>query len=162
VGADVFDVCEGCANEYAGPGRGEGIHADDRALAAVLEHLAGISMEDHWLADESGYVGVFDRYLLVKDSSGFLDVWTFADMDAAMREINSYEDDGRGADESDAYINYGRQGLEVSFDGKYIGRYETLRRAQAKVSLLMREHGYFPNVWLTGEHGPTIRRIDVW
>jgi hypothetical protein len=74
----------------------------------------------------------------------------------------TYETVTVGADESDAYINYGRQGLEVSFDGKYIGRYETLRRAQAKVSLLMREHGYFPNVWLTGEHGPTIRRIDVW
>jgi hypothetical protein len=162
VGADTFAVCEGCASAYESPGRGEGINEDDRALAAVLEHLAGISMEDHWLADESGYVGVFDRYLLVTDDRGFVDVRTYADHAAAMREIDSYEDNGLGADEHDAWISSEYAGYGVSFDGKYVGKYESLRRAQACVSVLMRKHGYFPNVWLDNGGSSGIRRITVW
>lgn len=162
IGEDVFYACPGCMDELEGPGKHEGIGEDDYALVVVLEYLRGISMEDHWLADESGYVGVFERHLLVEDSQGFVDVRTFTDHQAAMREINSYEDDGMGASEDDAYIAYERNGLYVSFAGKTVGTYETLRRAMAAVSVEMRRQGYFPNVWLTGEHGPTIRRIDVW
>lgn len=163
VGEDVFHVCAGCASRYDGPGRWEGIHESDRALAAVLEQLASVSGEDEYLSDEwNGYAGVFANHMLIQDAQGFVDVRTFKDPAAAVRELRSFEDDGMGADEEDAYINYGNDGLEVSFAGKYIGRYQTLRRAQACVSVLMRREGFYPNVWLTGEHGPSIRRIDVW
>lgn len=163
VGDDSYTVCEGCANEYAGPGRGEGIDDDDRPLAAVLEHFAGLGMEDHMLADGSGYAGQFSEHILIVDDRGFVDVRTFPNADAARREMDSFENDGMGASEDDAYIRYdGSRGLSVSFAGKFIGSYPTLRRAKACVSVLMRREGYYPNVWLTHEHGPTIRRISVW
>jgi len=162
VGEDVFTVCEGCSNAYAGPGRGEGVACEDRPLAAVLEYLAGISMEDHYLADESGYAGKFDRYILIVDDRGFVDVRTFPDSDAALREMNRYEDAGMGADEHDAWIGSEYSGYSVSFDGKHVGQYPSLRRAKAKVSLLMRETGFFPNVWLDNGGSSGIRRVDVW
>lgn len=162
VGSDVFYACESCESCMDGPGKHEGVDESDRALCVVLEHLAGISWEDYWLSDDyQGYVGVFDRFMLVEDERGFVDVRTFADADSAMRECNSFEDRGFGADENDAYIGISNRGYEVSFDGKYVDTYPRLNRAMAKVSLLMRDSGYYPNVFLTGEHGPTIRRIDV-
>ena len=161
IGADTYYVCETCS-DLSGPGKYQAVDESDWALCVVLEWLAGVSSMDHWLSDESGYAGVSDRYMLIEDDRGFVEVREFTSVDAAMREMNSFEDDGFGASDMDAYISCDRNGYGVSFDGKFVGTYGTERRARAKVSLLMRETGYYPNVYLTGEHGPTIRRIEVW
>jgi hypothetical protein len=162
IGDETLYACETCVDALEGPGKHEAVDESDRALCVVLEYLAGISMEDYMLTDDwQGYVGVFGKYLLLEDGRGFVEVRELADSDAAMREVNGFEDDGFGADESDAWISSERNGYSVSFDGKYIDTYPRLNRAMAKVSLLMRDSGYYPNVFLAGEHGPSVRRIDV-
>lgn len=164
IGSDTSFVCHFCIDETASmPGRMEGIHESDLPLALVLDYLAGISMEDYFLSDEGwGYAGVFDRHILTIDCRGFYDVTSFQTHDLAMREVNAMEDDGMGASDEDAYISYGNHGIEVSLAGKHLGTFTTERRARAAVSVAMRKEGFYPNVWLTGEHGPTIRRIEVW
>jgi hypothetical protein len=164
VDGENYLVCDSCLDAHRGPGKFEGETQDDEtlALALVLHALTLDGLTDAWLSDESGSVSRIGKYLLVEDGRGFVEVRTFADADAAQRELNGYEDDGLGASEDDAWISYSHGGIEVSFAGKYIGRFERLTRAQAAVSLEMRKSGYFPNVWLAGEHGPTVRRIDVW
>ncbi len=161
VGSETFYACDVCTDNLEGPGKHQGVSEDDFALCIVLEHLAGISMEDHMLTDENyGYLGVFDRYMLLEDDRGFVEVRTFADADAAMREANSFEDDGFGADQFDAWITDEWNGYAVSFDGKYVDRFARLNRAKAMVALLMRDNGYFPNVWHATERG-SVRRIDI-
>lgn len=162
VGDEIFYVCTICADNLSGPGKHEGVDESDRALCVVLESIAGDSGMDHWLTDDyQGYVGIVDRFMLIEDDRGFVDVRAFASPDAAMREINGYEDDGFGADQHDAWITDERGGYAVSFDGKYVDRFPRLNRAKAMVSLLMRDSGYYPNVFLSGEHGPSVRRIEV-
>jgi len=141
----------------------QNVPGDDMRLALTLEYLAGISGEDHMLTDDYyGYASQFDRYIMLVDERGSVEVREYRDSDAAGREMDSFEDGGFGASEHDAWISSEIRGYSVSFDSKYIGTYPTLRRAQAKVSLLMRETGYYPNVFLAGEHGPSVRRISVW
>ena len=161
IGGDTFYVCDICRNHLAGPGKHQAVAEDDRALCIVLYHLYLNDSLDHWLTDENyGFAGIADRFMLLEDSSGFVEVRTFASADAAMREMNSFEDDGFGASEWDAWISEDRGGYAVSFDGKYVDTYPRLNRAKAKVALLMRDSGYFPNVFLQGERG-SVRRIDV-
>jgi hypothetical protein len=157
----MFYVCEDCIPE-PGPGRYQGMSEDDYPLAVALEALASGSFEDHFLSSDCEYAGQFGQHILYTDSQGFVTVETFSDSDQARLEMDRLEDNGMGADEDDAYIGYSHGRLEVSFDGKHIGTFTRLGRAKACVSLEMRKSGYFPNVWLTGEHGPTIRRIEVW
>ena len=162
VGTETFYACDACVDALAGPGKHEGVDESDRALCLVLGHLAGISFMDHWLTDDySGYVGVVDRFMLVEDERGFVDVRTFKSADEAMRELNSFEDDGFGASEWDGWISSERNGYAVSLDGKTIGTYPRLNRALAAMAIAQRDAGYYPNTFLSGEHGPSVRRIEV-
>jgi hypothetical protein len=76
--------------------------------------------------------------------------------------MDEFEDDGFGAQEDDGWISCDRGGYFASLGGKRLGTFERLSRAKAAISLEMRRSGYYPNVFLSGEHGPTVRRIDVW
>jgi hypothetical protein len=160
----TFRVCSDCLAQAEGPGRYDEIHEDDLPLAVALYAVALQGGGDWSLSDEwgSGSATKFGRVILVQDERGQLDLREFADAAAAEREMNSWEDDGMGASQDDAWISYTNRGIEVSFAGKHIGTFDRLTRAQACVSLAMRKEGYFPNVWVSGEHGPTVRRIDVW
>lgn len=164
VEGQTFIVCDSCLENHRGPGKFEGEAGDDQslALALVLHALAAEGWVDEALADESGSVSRIGRYLLVEDDRGFVEVRTFDSPEAAQRELDGYEDDGLGASEDDAWISSGTRGWEVSFAGKFIGTFKRESRARAAVSLEMRKSGYYPNVWLAGEHGPSVRRIDVW
>lgn len=161
VAVDTYYVCEACLAAHAGPGKFQG-NGDNLALALVLHGLMLDSGEDWFLSDESGYMGQFGRFVLTIDSQGFVTAEEYDTYDKATERLNGAEDYGFGADEHDAWISLERGGYYVSFDGKTIGKYETERRARAAVSVEMRRTGYYPNVFLTGEHGPTVRRIDVW
>ena len=159
---DDHFVCRFCISAADGPGRFEG-NGDSLGLALVLDALSGISAEDHFLTDESyGYVGQFGRHLLVQDDRGFIEARSFASPEAAEREMNGYEDTGFGASEDDGWISYEPNGIYASLSGERLGRFDTLRRAQAAISVAMRKQGYYPNVFVSGEHGPSVRRIDVW
>ena len=161
VEPETFYVCEACIEQHAGPGKFEG-NGDDLALALVLHALMLDSGEDHFLSDESGYMGQFGRFVLTVDDRGFVSAEEFASPEKAEARLNDAEDDGFGASEDDAWISLERGGYHVSFAAKSIGTFETERRARAAVSVEMRRTGYYPNVFLAGEHGPTVRRIDVW
>lgn len=161
VGADTFYVCGPCQNNLAGPGKHELVHESDRALCVVLEHLASESGEDWMLTDEwQGYAGQFDRYVLLEDSRGFVEVREYDDAATATREMQDWEDEGFGASEWDAWISEDRGGYAVTFEGKYVDTFPRLNRAKAKVSLLMRDSGYYPNAFLQDARG-TVRRVDV-
>jgi hypothetical protein len=162
VEGETYYVSHAAIEDASGPGRWQGETGEQLALGLVLEHLDQDGGADWTLSDESGYCAQIDRHLLLQDSSGFMEVRSFATAALAEKEMSSYEDQGMGASEDDAYISYENNGIGVSFGGKHIGRFNTLRRAKACVSVEMRKSGYYPNVFLCGEHGPTIRRIDVW
>jgi hypothetical protein len=162
VDGETFYACEACVSQHDGPGAHEGYSEDSLATLLVLEHLDGDGGADFFLSDESGYAAQLGRFVYKRDDRGFHSYEEFSSPEEAVKHMNGMEDDGFGADESDAYITFTPRGVEVSFDGKHIGTYERESRARAAVSVEMRRSGYFPNVFLCGEHGPTIRRIDVW
>jgi hypothetical protein len=152
-----FTICETCTRNT--PGKFEG----EPARTVVLWALTLNGFADAWLSDESyGYLGRVGKYLVQEDDQGFVTSMEFSSADAAQQKMNSYEDDGFGASEDDAWISLAHGWIDVSFAGEHLGRFETERRARAAVSVAMRKTGYFPNVWLTGEHGPSVRRIEVW
>lgn len=157
-----FHVCENCIADLAGPGKHEGVHENERGLCLVLESIIGHDGQDHWLSDEwNGWVGVIGRYVYLEDSRGFVEVREYSDKESAAKYVDSLERDGFGASEDDAWINSEYRGYSVSFSGKHIDTYDSLRRARAAVSLEMRRSGYYPNVWLAGERG-NVQMIEVW
>lgn len=161
IDGSTYRVCDHCLLDADGPGKFEGCR-DDLPLALALYALRRDGAYDSELSDDSLSVARFERYLLIEDSQGFVEVREFAGSTTAQAEMDGYEDDGLGASEDDAWLSYQNGGIAVSFAGKHVGTYERESRARAAVSLAMRKQGYYPNVWLAGEHGPGIRRIDVW
>lgn len=156
-------VCDSCLTDHVGPGKFERVSRDDLPFALAMQASGPEDYADHFITDEyQGAAYVIGDRIWLEDERGFVEVRSFPSVDAAMRELNGWEDDGFGASEWDAWINCGTLGYEVSFQSKYLGTYETLRRAKARVSVEMRRTGYFPNVFFAGEHGPSIRRIEVW
>jgi len=156
---DTLYVCDQCVEDAEGPGRFER-SADALTLAL---HSLSLDGEDFFLTDDwQGYIGQFGRHVLTIDHDGFVESQSFTTPEKAYAWIAGVERDGFGANEDDAWISYEPRGLEVSFAGEHIGTFKTLRRARAAVSVEMRKQGYFPNVWLAGEHGPSVRMIDVW
>lgn len=164
VGDEPYRVCDVCLADNSGPGKFEGNHSDyELALALVLYALVlDGDMGDHSLIDESESAYQFGNLILVQDSQGFTDVREFSDAAAATREMDGWEDDGMGAHEDDGWISYESNGIHASLSGTHLGTFTRLSRAKAAISLEMRKTGYYPNVFLSGEHGPTVRRIDVW
>jgi hypothetical protein len=165
IDADVFRVCDVCLADHDGPGKFEGPARDgdeQLALALVLQSLDLDGCADHFLSDESGYAAAIDRFILTIDSSGFVDVQEYVDSAVALDRMNDFEGDGFGAQGDDGWISCERGGYFASLGGKRLGTFERLTRAQAAISLEMRRSGYFPNVFLAGEHGHSVRRVDVW
>jgi hypothetical protein len=161
---DLF-VCESCLEDHENrPGKFEGVAYDDLPFALAMYAQGPENYADHFITDEyQGAAFVIGKRIWLEDERGFVDVREFASHEAAMKELDSWEDYGFGASEQDAWINCSSySGYEVMFESKHVGNFKTLRRAKAAVSIAMRKAGYFPNVYLTGEHGPSIRRIEVW
>lgn len=162
---ETVRVCDACLEAHDGPGKFEGVGHDDETLATALA-LYSIDLDggaDFTLSDESnGYAAQIGSFVLTVDDRGFVGVETFESDEKAMNWINRLEDDGFGASEDDGWISYERDGIHASLSGKHLGKFERLTRAQAAISVEMRKSGYYPNVFLSGEHGPSVRRINVW
>jgi hypothetical protein len=163
VGDDADQVCEACVEDADGPGRYEGFHGAELATLLVLERIDLDGGADEFLSDEgNGYLAAIGQYVYCVDSQGFHSYQEERDAAAAVKRLRDAEDDGFGASEDDAYVTFTTHGVEASLAGKSLGTFRTERRARAAVSVAMRKEGYFPNVFLQGEHGPSVRRIDVW
>lgn len=57
--------------------------------------------------------------------------------------------------EDDDYIGDDRDGYAVTHAGRYVGTYETERRAAAALYLAREASCYWPNVWYVNDHGNT-------
>jgi hypothetical protein len=165
VGADTFRVCDVCLADHDGPGKFEGPARDgdeQLALALVLQSIDMDGCADFFLSDESGYAAAIDRYILACDSSGFVDVREYRTPELALATLAEWENDGFGASEDDGWISCERGGYYAQLGGKDLGTFERLTRAKAAISLEMRRSGCYPNVFVADEHGPSVRRVDVW
>jgi hypothetical protein len=151
--------------DHDGPGKFEGPARDgdeQLALALVLQSIDIDCGADHFLSDESGYAAAIDRFILTCDSSGFVDVQEYRTPELALKRMDEFEDDGFGATEDDGWIVYERHGIAAYLGTEDLGVFSRLSRAKAAMSLAMRRQGYFPNVFVADEHGPSVRRVDVW
>ncbi len=63
--------------------------------------------------------------------------------------------------DADAFVHYTRAGIALEVEGKRIGTYPTLRRAAAALRLWSHRSHYWPEVWICGEHGPTVRPVTT-
>jgi len=165
IAGELYRVCDVCLADHDGPGKFEQVRHDDETLATALAlyalDLAG-SSED-FLSDEwNGHASRIGAFVLTVDGQGFVNFEEFDSEELASKWLYSLEDDGFGASEDDAFISYESNGIYASFGGKSLGRFERFTRAKAAISVEMRRQGYFPNVFVSGEHGPGVRRIDVW
>jgi len=80
------------------------------------------------------------------DSDGECEVCGSEDHDTDDHEDEPQEDD--------SHVNYGYHGLEYSH-GKHHGTADSLDEATHMLLHAQHNEGYFPNMWVHGEHGPT-------
>jgi len=162
--------CARCVDDNSGRGKFEGNSSSrgDLGKALILYAWCMMSSEDDFMSSEGyGYCGLFGRYLLFEDTSGFV---TFSDEgtpEKAQSEFDRLYKDGMGASEDDAYISCDMGRWYVSFGGKELKVWPnrmgelTERRCLAAISLEMRRTGFYPNVW--EEYGYGVRLVDrVW
>lgn len=160
---EEYRCCGGCVAEHEGPGKFQGFSDPNSLGIALILHAIDLDGgADDFMSQESwGYMARIGQYIYSTDTSGFVDFTDHNNPEDADKEFNRWYDQGWGASEDDAWIGDDRSGYGVAFDGKHIGVYPRLSRAKAKVSLLMRETGHYPNVWYEGERG-NVRRLEVW
>jgi hypothetical protein len=153
-----FDcICITCVEGHKGPGKFEAYEGEDLGKVLLLDHFAGISMEDDYMWNDGwGYCGRFDNYLLFVDTNGFVTFEEFDTVDKADQYFMRLYKEGWGAQEDDAYI--GEDG-SVWFSGKAVHVWEnkngeiTERRRLAAIRLEMSKQGFYPNVWIDNGRG---------
>jgi hypothetical protein len=119
------------------------------AYAAVMDGASSEQMSDGY----GEWADMIVTVIVSGDSQGFVYAWDYGTPERAQKEWDDLYSSGLGAEDDDAYIGYDRGAYHVAFEGKYVAAYETRRRALAKVSLLMRESGFYPSVWEERERG---------
>ena len=71
-------------------------------------------------------------------------------------DTDDHEDE---PEEDDSYVHHGYRGLEVSHGNNHIGTYPDVESATHALFHAQHESGYFPNAWMSGEHGPSARPL---
>src|SRR5262252_1381285 len=91
IQGQAYRVCDHCLLNADGPGKFEACR-DELALALTLYALSLNGWTDYTLTDEyAGSISQIDRYLLVEDERGFIEVREFVNGDVALRELYGYE-----------------------------------------------------------------------
>ena len=136
--------------------------AEAMGKCLILYHWMMEGSEDESMHQE-GWGGLyrFDPYVLQINDRGFVSFEEYEDSEKLQKAWDEWYNDGWGASEDDIYLQWDRfkgwqiwsSWKEIPVQPSYGKDTVTRNRALAAASLHMRDTGYYPDEWETGERG---------